>query len=110
MEIAPNRNKTGDEYFFCYEVAQNRLDCIIFALQTNHKPMLTTLQLINHIVSNPHYTTIAIDGCDDKTPMQAIDFLSSDSSFKIWSINGSLEENTLIVYERSAFLDFLTQS
>jgi hypothetical protein len=65
--------------------------------------MKTTLQLINHIASNPHYTTIAIDGCDDKTPMQAIEFLSSYSSVKIWSINGSLEKNTLLVYHNSAF-------
>jgi hypothetical protein len=66
--------------------------------------MKNTLQLIHHIASNPHYTTIAIDGCDDKEPMQAIDFLSSDSSVKIWSINGSLEKNTLLVYDNSAFL------
>jgi peptidase E len=63
--------------------------------------MLTTLQLINHIVSNPHYTTIAIDGCDDKTPKQAIELLSSESFANIWSINGSLEKNTLLVYDRS---------
>jgi hypothetical protein len=63
--------------------------------------MKTTLQLIHHIASNPHYTTIAIDGCDDKEPMQAIEFLSSDSSVKIWSINSSLEKNTLLVYDRS---------
>jgi len=67
--------------------------------------MKTTLQLIHHIASNPHYTTIAIDGCDDKEPMQAIDFLSSDSSVKTWSINGSLEKNTLLVYDNSAFLE-----
>jgi hypothetical protein len=67
--------------------------------------MKTTLQLIHHIASNPHYTTIAIEGCDDKTPMEAIELLSSESFVGIWSINGSLEENTLIVYERSAFLE-----
>jgi hypothetical protein len=65
--------------------------------------MKTTLQLIHHIASNPHYTTIAIDGCDDKEPMQAIYFLSFDSSVKIWSINGSLEKNTLLVYDNLAF-------
>ena len=70
----------------------------------NLKPMLTTLQLINHIASNPHYTTIAIDGCDDKKPMQAIELLSSESFANIWSINGSLEKNTLLVYDNSAFL------
>jgi hypothetical protein len=61
--------------------------------------MKTTLQLIHHIASNPHYTTIAIDGCDDKTPMQAIELLSSENFANIWSINGSLEKNTLLVYE-----------
>ena len=63
--------------------------------------MLTTLQLINHIASNPHYTTIAIDGCDDKTPMQAIELLSCETFANIWSINASLEKNTLLVYDRS---------
>jgi hypothetical protein len=67
--------------------------------------MLTTLQLIHHIASNPHYTTIAIDGCDDKEPMQAIELLSSESFANIWSINGSLEKNTLLVYDNSASLE-----
>jgi hypothetical protein len=33
--------------------------------------------------------------------MQAIEFLSSGRFANIWSINGSLEENTLLVYDRS---------
>jgi hypothetical protein len=37
MEIASNRNKTGDEYFFCYKVAQIRKSRCTFDIQTNHK-------------------------------------------------------------------------
>ena len=65
--------------------------------------MLTTLQLINYIASNPHYTTVAIDGCDDKTPIQAIEFLSFEYLSIIWSINGSLEKNTLLVKQLSSY-------
>jgi hypothetical protein len=65
--------------------------------------MKTTIELIHYIASNPQYTTIAIDECDDKTPMQAIEFLSTHWAEKIWSINGSLEKNTLLVFDYSAF-------
>jgi hypothetical protein len=64
--------------------------------------MKTTIELIHHIASNPHYTTIEIE-CDDKTPMQAIEFLSSHSAEKIWSINSSLKKDTLLVFDYSDF-------
>lgn len=59
---------------------------------------MTSLQVINHIASRPEYQTIVIDD-EDKTPMQAIEYLSYDiGENDNWRINGSLEPNTLIVY------------
>lgn len=60
---------------------------------------MKTIQLINFIASHPEFTSIVIKDNDDKTPMQAIELLSSETFDNVWSINGTLEKNTLLVYD-----------
>ncbi len=63
--------------------------------------MKTTVELIHFICTNPNLKVIVIDD-DDKTPMQAIEFLSAhllttNDRNRIWRLNDSLDENTLII-------------
>lgn len=61
---------------------------------------MTTLQLIYYITSHPEYTNIVIEDIDDKTPLQAIELLSTEKFDNVWFINGTLEKNTLIIYTK----------
>lgn len=64
---------------------------------------MSTLYLINYISANPYFKTIVIMDLDDKTPIQAIEWLSTNQLFDEheinWRINGTLEKETLIVYK-----------
>lgn len=62
---------------------------------------MTTIQLINYIASHPEFINIVIKDMDDKTPMQAIEFLSSENYDNVWAINGTLEKGTLLVYDNA---------
>ena len=62
---------------------------------------MTNLQLIYHIATHPEYTVVVIKSEDDKTPMQAIELLSSVDFDNDWRINGSLEERVLLVYDKN---------
>ena len=68
--------------------------------QSLKKEIMNTIQLINYISQNPQFNNIVIKDNDDKTPMQAIEFLSCDCHkvYDDWKINSSLEKNTLLVY------------
>lgn len=64
---------------------------------------MNNIQLINYIATHPEYTNIVIADNDDKTPIQAIEYLSCEyaNDFELnrsWRINGTLEKNTLLVY------------
>ena len=61
---------------------------------------MNTIQVINHIARNPQYTNVVIQDSDDRTPMQAIELLSSETFDNVWVINGSLEKGTLLVYDK----------
>lgn len=60
---------------------------------------MNTLQLINYIASNPQFNVVVIGGNDDKTPMQAIEYLSGYDGGEIYSINSSLKKGVLLCYE-----------
>jgi hypothetical protein len=62
---------------------------------------MNTIQLIHYIASHPEFTNIVISDMDDKTPMNAIECLSSETYDNVWAINGTLEKNTLLVYDKS---------
>lgn len=62
---------------------------------------MNTIQLINFIASHPEYSNIAIEECDNKNPLQAIELLTSERFDNEWRINGSLEKNTLIIYTKN---------
>ena len=59
---------------------------------------MKTLQLIHYITNHPEYTNIVIADMDDKTPLQAIEVLSTENFDTVWRINGTLEKNTLLIY------------
>jgi hypothetical protein len=61
---------------------------------------MKTIQLINYIASHPEFTNVVIQDMDDKTPMQAIELLSCETFDNVWEINGTLEKNTLLVYNK----------
>ena len=64
--------------------------------------MIKLLDLINYIAEHPEYINIVIIGQDnqedDRTPMQAIAFLTCCPHNEQFRINGSLEKNTLLIY------------
>lgn len=61
---------------------------------------MNNIQLINYIATNEKFTNIVLNGEDDKTPMQAIESLSSDNSLiHDWDINDYLVPNTLLCYK-----------
>lgn len=62
---------------------------------------MKTIQLINYIASHPEFTNIVIKDMDDRTPMQAIECLSCETFDNVWAINGTLEKNTLLVYDQT---------
>lgn len=62
---------------------------------------MTTLQLINYIARHPEYTTIVLKDSYDTTPMQAIEILSSNVFDNDWRINGTLETNVLLCYDKN---------
>lgn len=63
---------------------------------------MTTIQLINYIASHPEFTNIVIKDMDDRTPMQAIECLSSETFDNIWAINGTLKKDTLLVHDKTS--------
>jgi len=98
MEIAPNRNKTGDEYFFCYEVAQIGSDRIIFALQTNLKPMTTVKTNIWNLEAGDRITFTNRANCKQ-------DILVNRVEEKSWYATGRNSWGTLQSYAK--YPDFL---
>ena len=58
---------------------------------------MRTLQLIYYICIHPEYTTVVING-DEKTPIQAIEYLSAGGDVtEGWYVTGRLK-NTLYIY------------
>lgn len=61
---------------------------------------MNNIQLINYIATYEKITNIVLNGEDDKTPMQAIEYLSRDELNKNdWDINDYLVPNTLLCYK-----------
>lgn len=70
----------------------------VHLIYQNSKTM-TTIKLINYIASHPEFKTIVLGDSDDRTPMQAIEILSSEVFENDWRINGTLEKNILLCYD-----------
>jgi hypothetical protein len=61
---------------------------------------MNNIQLINYIATYNKFTNIVINGEDDKTPMEAIEYLSCDNSINNeWEINDYIFPNTLLCYK-----------
>lgn len=73
---------------------------ITFVIQNKY---MNVLLVIYHICTNPHITNIVIKDGDDRTPLQAIEYLSTDAAFngnsEKWNINTSLEKNTMLIWQ-----------
>jgi hypothetical protein len=60
---------------------------------------MKTIQLINYIATHPEFTKVVFNESDyERTPMAAIEVLSSETYENIWRINGTLEKGTLLIY------------
>ena len=60
---------------------------------------MTTLQLIYKIATSPEIEVVVINDQDDKTRMNAIEWLSSmNDNWDGWKVNTSLEKGTMLIY------------
>ena len=63
---------------------------------------MKAIHVINYIASNPNINNVVINSEDDKTPMQAIEYLSVvnfENNVADFRINNTLEKGTLLVYD-----------
>tara|TARA_R110000868_G_scaffold45465_1_gene150995 strand:- start:267 stop:473 length:207 start_codon:yes stop_codon:yes gene_type:complete len=66
---------------------------------------MKAIHVINYIASNPNIKNVVINSEDDKTPMQAIEYLSVvnfENNVADFRINNTLEKGTLLVYDNFA--------